>query len=995
MKTFSYIFLTLILLLTSCVTTKKSKKEVGWLKKQMHDMNARYNGYFNAKELYKASVVQLSDQHEDNYNKVLEIFPLGSEDDRKSVEANMDKAIEKVVKVAALHEPSKWVDDCYVMMGKAQFLKADYESAQETFEYFVDDFNPKDPNSRVYEKPDRRQTSQDKKKIQAQERKIKTEQRKKAKKEEEKDRKQKAKEREKERKQREKERKQRAKDRKKGKRTPKKPVAVKETPKEETPAETTAIASTDNQVPLSEDDAYLAEIADRERKAKNKKIEEEGSGGGFLKHKPAFYEGMYWLARTFIAREKWIEANYFLEKLETDPGVNDEIRNITSVVRADYYLQQKDYRKAIPALQAALEVSKDRKVKARMAYILAQSHQMAGNSSEAYAAFDRVSKFKTDFEMELHADMNKLKNQWAAGAASSDATTSKLNRMAKQDKNERHRGSLYSAIAEIKLVEGDNAGGIEYFQKALASAGNNTTKSEIYYRLGTLYFGNEKYREAKTYYDSTLTVMTEKDERFKSLERVSASLKDIAKNIDIIYTQDSLLKLSNLSQSQLEKFAKEKAEKAWSDEQAKKASEEEAGGFSTTQAVLAGNSKFFAYNPTAKQKGQRDFNKIWGNRPLEDDWRRSQKSSSTFDQEVVEQVVSNTIPDAILDREMNKVLRGIPQDAQAKALAYASIEKALFELGTGFRVNLDNFEKSNETLFKLLERFPETDNKAEAFYFIHLNFLDLEKNAMAESYKNRLINQFPESDFAIFLKNPSGNNTLITEERKIEIYYEETYKLFEQGLYSKSHDRLIQAEAKFPKDHFMMAKYDLLKAMCLGNLKGQAEYVNALRKVILKYENSPEQVYAREMLRFVRGDQDAFVGDVSEEDVSKFSVDAKKLHYMVAVVYDVDGNQMKNVKQQIDTFNDKNYPTKRLRSTSLAFSKENSSYVVLIRRFTDQTDAMNYYKNASGKLDQFLDTKKYSFDIFAINVGNYRKVIAEKTFNSYRVFFEKEFIGIK
>ena len=61
-------------LISSCVTTKKSKSETGWLKTKMHDMNARYNGYFNAKEIYKASLAQLTLSHEDNYNHILNIY---------------------------------------------------------------------------------------------------------------------------------------------------------------------------------------------------------------------------------------------------------------------------------------------------------------------------------------------------------------------------------------------------------------------------------------------------------------------------------------------------------------------------------------------------------------------------------------------------------------------------------------------------------------------------------------------------------------------------------------------------------------------------------------------------------------------------------------------------------------------------------------------------------------------------------------------------------
>jgi len=983
-------------MLSACVTTKSSKKEAGWLKKKVHDMNARYNGIFNAKELYKASVTQLEGVHEDNFNQVLDIYPYGSKEDRKLVEEDMDLAIEKVVKVASLHEPSKWVDDCYVIMGKAQYLKGDYESAQETFEYFVEDFNPKDPTSRVYQSPDRKTSSKDRKKQQANERKIQEKEREKVKEEKKKSRKQEAKERKKARAQAEKERKQRNKDRKKGKRTPRKPKVEEpaievETKKEEV----TAVASADNDIPIDPDEAYLQEIAEKERKRKEQKIEKgDGGNGGFLKHKPAYDEGMLWLTKTFIAREKWIEANYFLDKLETEAGVQDKVKEELPIVRADYFLQQKDYAKATGALVHAIDQSSDRKLKARMAFILAQAYQMNGQAAEAQKAFASVKKYKTDYIMELNAELNQLKNAWAAGSTSSADITRKLERLSKQDHNRNYLGVIYSSIAEVKLVDGDKEGALEYFQKALSNSAANSVKADIYYRLGTLFFAQEEYSSAKLYYDSTLVMMDEKDPRFKPTTRFAASLKDIAKNIDIISSQDSLLRLGSMSEEELTKFAEDKAEKEW---RANKENEEGAsGGFQATTSVFSADSKFFAYNQVIKQKGQRDFRKRWGDRPLEDNWRRSQKSSSTFDQEDIEEiVVSDEIPNNILQKEKAKILRGIPRDDASKKTINETIEKAMFELGTGFRAALNNYTKSNETLLRFIERYPDTKNRAEAMYFIHLNFIDLGKDQMAESFKTRLIREFPQSSFAKYLKNPTDDTALITKEREIEIYYEETYKLFEKGLYQQTSDRLVEANNKFGSKHDMIAKFELLNALCIGNLKGQNEYVNALRGVILRFDGTEEQTYAREMLRFLRGDEESFGGDdTSDEALSKYVTEDNKLHYVVAVVYDTNGDKIKKIKASIDAFNKERYSDKRLRVTGLVLNRTNNSYVVLIRRFKGKEDAMIYYRDASTRRSDFANPDTFSYDIYAINQKNYRKVIEENKVGAYRAFFDKHYLGI-
>ncbi|MEL6390255.1 MAG: tetratricopeptide repeat protein, partial [Bacteroidota bacterium] len=920
--------MSLTLACSACVTTKKSKQDVGWIGKRWHDMNARYNGLFNAKELIKSSTSQLEDSHTDNFAQVLTIDVWGSPEDREVLNDDMDIVVEKVTKVAALHEPSKWLDDCYVLMGKAQYLKGDLESAEETLEYFVDDFNPKDPDSRVYETPSKDESAKQRKKQQKKERKIKEEERQQAREDKEKERKEKAKQRKKEAREREKQRKQRIRDRKKGKRTPP-PTAPAEIPEESPTPDPTITASTNDEIVLDEDEAYLREIA--AKKNNDDKIKEDG-GGGLFKQRPAYYEGMLWLAKTYVDRGKWIEANYYLDKIGTDPGVAEDIRVEAEVERANYFLQQKDFASAIPALESALELKVDKKRKARIAYILAQAYQLRGESAKAYAAYDRVGDYRPTFEMGLQADINKFKNSWSSGQMNTETAVRKLNRLAKEDKFAPYRGSIYSAIAEIYLVSGDETAALEYFQKALGGAANGAVKTEIYYRLGTLYFNREDYTDAKLYYDSTLTVMSEKDDRYAVTKLVAGNLTDIALYINLIETKDSILRLGNLSQGELEEYAKGIAIEAW--EQQLKESEAEQGGFTATTTVISGNSKFFAYNQTSKQRGRQDFLGRWGDRPLVDNWRLRSKIDDLAEQQEEEQE-ERTIPDAELLKGMNKVLREIPTDVTSRQEVNAEIEEAMFLLGTGFRTRLERYEQSNETLQALLDRYPDTEHRPEAYYFIYLNYQDLQNASLASTYRTKLMTEYPDSEYALYLADPTGKNVLMTDERKISVFYDETYELFQQRMYQEAFDRLEQAKETFGKEHELIAKYDLLKAMCIGNLKGQDEYINALRGVILVHKNTPEQSHAREMLRFLRGDQDSFAngGEVDEEMLRKFSLDDDKLHYVIAILYNPSDEDIKKAKAQITKFNEENYATSRLRSTQIVLSRELNTKVILIRRF--------------------------------------------------------------
>jgi hypothetical protein len=42
-----------------------------------HNVNAKYNGYFNAKEEYKKGITKVETAHKDDYRKLLPLFILG------------------------------------------------------------------------------------------------------------------------------------------------------------------------------------------------------------------------------------------------------------------------------------------------------------------------------------------------------------------------------------------------------------------------------------------------------------------------------------------------------------------------------------------------------------------------------------------------------------------------------------------------------------------------------------------------------------------------------------------------------------------------------------------------------------------------------------------------------------------------------------------------------------------------------------------------------
>lgn len=128
-----------------------SKKKSGVTNRVYHQTTARFNGYFNAKEITLALEEQLRLTHEENWDELIPVFIYPDEEKAQSLYPELDLVIEKCSKVINRHsmrirskEHNKWIDDNYFLIGKANFYKRDYGKAREMFTYVSKAFKKQD-----------------------------------------------------------------------------------------------------------------------------------------------------------------------------------------------------------------------------------------------------------------------------------------------------------------------------------------------------------------------------------------------------------------------------------------------------------------------------------------------------------------------------------------------------------------------------------------------------------------------------------------------------------------------------------------------------------------------------------------------------------------------------------------------------------------------------------------------------------------------------------
>ena len=155
---FRVLFLLVLLLSVSCSTQKNTA-----LTRYYHNLTSHYNVYFNAKEGIKEGLKRADKSVVEDYTHLLSVFPETNPKAVQAASSEMEYAVQKCLKLIATHsisvsprrkpndsenykafaskgEYNKWIDDTYLLMGRANYYLRDFHNAQENFNYILHNF---------------------------------------------------------------------------------------------------------------------------------------------------------------------------------------------------------------------------------------------------------------------------------------------------------------------------------------------------------------------------------------------------------------------------------------------------------------------------------------------------------------------------------------------------------------------------------------------------------------------------------------------------------------------------------------------------------------------------------------------------------------------------------------------------------------------------------------------------------------------------------------
>ena len=726
-------------------------------------------------------------------------------------------------------------------------------------------------------------------------------------------------------------------------------------------------------------------------------------------------EASLWEARTYAELGWYYEAEESLRRID-EKTFTYKTNEIFVLVKSDLLLKQKLYEEAIPFLSTAVEQA-DKKDKARMSYILAQVYEKIGNYSQAYKWYEECLDKNPLHELEFNAMLSQARCYQGDDISS---LKEKLEKLIKKQSNSEYLDQIYYTIGELYQRNGNEELAVKFYEKAIdESVRNGIDKAKAQVALGEIYYSKENYLKAQPLYSEAMPVLPTTFENYTELNKKSLLLNDIAKNQQTIILEDSLQYLSTLTKEEQIAIIEEVIKKRKEEEAEMQRKLEEAariqsirdqnaamGQTNLSLGELADKSWYF-YNPSLITRGRLDFQKTWGSRVLEDDWRRSNKSSSAWDfssDEDDEVSDSLAVADTLQEKQYTRddveyYLRLIPKTEEQFAASNVNIETSLVNLFTIFESKMADYPKAEDVYDTLVARFPNSSQLDLVRYRLYQMYERNAETAKAEQVKNLLYAEHPDSKYTRYLQGGMPEPSTVNE--KVELLYRETYEAFKAGDATTVKKNAYIAETTYP-EHELMPKFMFLSAVSTGKEDGNEVFKANLQKLVEKYPNNEVSTVSKDIIALMEQGkevQSSFsVTDIQEQrkqamvteeefatNIQKagFSYDPESAHIFICIV-DGEEDAKNKVLYAIAHFNFSRF---LIKDFDLAVRKlDDGGYAIAVKGLMHLKEA-NWYQNmilTDANIASVLAEVQHK--AFVISEDNFIKIFDKESVQKYLDF---------
>ncbi|MCS6935129.1 MAG: tetratricopeptide repeat protein [Chitinophagales bacterium] len=992
----------LVIFMAGCSTTNHAVFPV----QAYHDLTSHYNAYFNAREKFKATIKTVEANHKDKFDSVIAVYAHNDLAETTPYASDLEDVIRRSTQSIQLHNFANWSDDNMLLIGKANYLKGDYDKASASFKYITTEYKEGVDYVKV----------------------------------------------------------QRALGKKVGK-------YVRSKKKKKKPQFETKLDSLGNKVLVKKDNRPEKSI---------------------WWHTPARSEALIWLIKTYTRQQKFDDAASVVMYVRSDDNFYKDYDPQLELAAADVEVSRKNYAAATEPLEKYLQfkkIKKKKRLRVRPLFVLAQCYEATGNFSKAADAYRRVLKSRPNYDMEFYAKL-RLAKLGRSNAGGSNDIKKLLARMSRDGKYKDYWDQVYYELALIALRENQRDVARNYLRKSIAySTTNEDQKANAYLKLAQMDDEEELYVSAKYFYDTTLTHLARNDTRYAAVEERNKLLGSLVEQLKIIAHEDSIQRLAKLPETERRRIIQNILAKKEEEAQSRKNEEERNQQEKMMQSILENTpqqqtqtqsgaaSNWYFYNTAARANGYNEFIRRWGRRKLEENWRRKNKSSVTTEEAEITQNSStadttdakkNTEEAVNTPRTPEEQLEaGIPLTQEKLDKSNARLAEAYYNAGVIYKDGLEAYQKAKEMFETLNNRLAPHKLQLESYYQLYLLGQLMKNPSLSETYKNKILSEFPESVIAKILKDPNYIHATKQKEREVNQYYELAYNDYHANQLDSAWLKCKMSDALYAPNP-LSAKFELLLALVLARQNKLEEYVQLLQKLSNKSTDYEVKKTATELLNLLNKSslpqidlsKDAAARDSLnalhkpqpdllqmnqqlneiKEQAKKAGVDVKTdtitqannkpaedtnkqeitktakpdttnattqspavtedttspyvrsdavAHYFILFTNhpEVTPAIITSAVAKINAYNSTVYEKMRLQTKQVKVDSKTT--IITVRQFPNAADALSYFKSIKTQSQLFDDFKAGQYSIACISATNFSTLLSQRDMDAYLKFFNR------
>ena len=740
-----------------------------------------------------------------------------------------------------------------------------------------------------------------------------------------------------------------------------------------------------------------------------------------------------WQARCYAEMGWNYEAEDILNKLNTE-GIPKKNLDQYATVYADYLIKNSQFEEAIPYMKTAIKAEKNRLQKKRMKYLLGQMYASLEMDGMAYKTFGEVIRSNPPYELEFAA---RIRQTEVFTGANYQKMVKKLQRMAKNQKNKDYLDQVYYALGNLYMSQEDTAQAIKSYELGVEkSTQNGLDKAMCQIKLGDIYFEKRDYIKAQPNFSGALAGIQKEYKDYDRVSKLSAVLDELVIHAEAVHLQDSLQTLAKMPEKERlavidkiieqvieeEKRAQEEAEKeAFLAEQAAKGTGIDRPGTEATTVTIptaTGETSFYFYNPQAVAQGKTQFQRKWGRRPLEDDWRRRKKTLTTFqDPAEMEEngdmamagdssaVAAGDSASIGVDDPKSReyYLQQLPMTPEDVAASNIIIEDGLFNMAMIYKDKLEDLPLAIQAFEELEKRFPDNQHLLDSYYQVYLMALRTKDTALAAEYLQKLKDKFPTSDYTLAVSDPNYEYNIRMMDVVQDSIYEETYELYLAEDTSAVRRNYRSVSEKYPLAK-LLPKFMFLDALTYVQAGDPEGFKQALKALLDKYPSEDVSELAGEMLKGVLRGRQMVQGGVTGmtwnlrfgtgEDGSLSAADSarvfkadKNVPYRMVMIYPTGTIDRNQLLFSVAAYNFANFMVKQL---DMTFEEAGMMSVFILSGFYNFDEMWHYYKMIYGE-GGYASALDRNIAILPISEDNYETLMHGKTLDEYVAFFDANF----